>query len=80
MSNYLLMTRLFSAIHDVNVSAGELNKDSKIKAFQWKMIFNANVSKQAQEVIFSQKIKKKTLILLWFSAMLLCLKLTHKHT
>ena len=59
MSNYLLMTRLFSAIHDVNVSAGELNKDSKIKAFQWKMIFNANVSKQAQEVIFSQKIKKK---------------------
>ena len=27
-------------------------------AFQWKMIFNPDLSKQAQEVIFSRKIKK----------------------
>ena len=27
-------------------------------AFQWKMIFNLDLSKQAQEVIFSRKIKK----------------------
>ena len=46
---------LFSAIHDINVSAGELNEDLKKRAFQWKMIFNPHTSKQAQEVIFSRK-------------------------
>ena len=49
---------LFSAIHDINVSAGELNEDlKKIRdwVFQWKMIFNPHTSKQAQEVIFSRK-------------------------
>ena len=56
-------TSLFSVIHDINVSAGELNEDlKKISewAFQWKMIFNPDASKQAQEVIFSRKIKKTT--------------------
>ena len=75
-------TSLFSVIHDTNISAGELNEDlKKISewAFQWKMIFNPDATKQAQEVIFSRKIKK-TLLLLWFSTMLLCLKLTHKNT
>ena len=41
----------------------ELNKDlKKINdwAFQWKMTFNPDRSKQAQEVIFSRKIKKVT--------------------
>ena len=59
MSNYLLMTSLFSIIHDINVSAGELNESlKKISdwAFQWKMIFNPDASKQAQEVMFSRKI------------------------
>ena len=63
---------LFSAIR-INVSAEELNGDlKKISdwAFQWKMIFNPDASKQAQEVIFSRKIKKP-LILLWFSTMIL---------
>ena len=72
---------LFFVIHDINVSAVELNEDlKKISnlAFQWKMIFNPDASKQAQEVIFSRNIKK-TFILLWFSAMLLCLK-PHKNT
>ena len=54
-------TSLFSVIHDINVSAGEFNEDLKKKwAFQWKMIFNLDTSKQAQEVIFSGKIKKPT--------------------
>ena len=51
---------MFSVTHDVNVSARELNDDlRKISnwAFEWKMSFNADVSKQAQEVIFSRKIK-----------------------
>ena len=55
-------TSLFSVIHDINVSAGELNEDlKKISewAFQWKMIFNPDARKQAQEVIFSRKIKKQ---------------------
>ena len=29
-------------------------------AFQWKMIFNSNATKQAQEVIFSREIKNPT--------------------
>ena len=54
-------TSLFSV--DVSASARELNNDlKKINkwAFQWKMSFNPNPSKQAQEVIFSRKIKKLT--------------------
>ena len=54
-------TSLFSVVHDVNASARELNDDlKKINkwAFQWKMSFNPDPSKQAQEVIFSRKIKK----------------------
>ena len=44
-----------------NTSASHLNSDlSKISnwAFQWKMSFNPDPSKQAQEVIFSRKIQK----------------------
>ena len=47
-------------IHDSNISAVELNSDlGKINkwAFQWKMIFNPDPKKQAQEVIFSPKSK-----------------------
>ena len=44
----------------MNVSGRELNDDlRKISnwAFQWKMSFNPDVNKQAQEVIFSRKMK-----------------------
>ena len=47
-------------IHDSNTSARELNSDwAKINrwAFQWKMSFNPDPKKQAQEVIFSRKSK-----------------------
>ena len=57
-------TSLFSVIHDINISAGELNEDlKKISewAFQWKMIFNLDATKQAQEVIFSRRKKKPPL-------------------
>ena len=50
----------FSVTHDVNVSATELNdhlKKISSWAFQWKMSFNPDVNKQAQEVIFNRKIK-----------------------
>ena len=47
-------------MHDITTSANELNNDlKKISdwAFQWKMSFNPDPSKQAQEVIFSRKLK-----------------------
>ena len=55
-------TSLFSVTHDITTSANELNNDlKKISdwAFQWKMSFNPDPSKQAQEVIFSTKLKKR---------------------
>ena len=54
-------TSLFSVIHDSVITTLELNSDlSRIKqwACQWKMSFNPDPNKQAQEVIFSRKLKK----------------------
>ena len=54
-------TSLFSVIHDIQTSANNLNKDlERISnwATQWKMNFNPDTTKQAQEVIFSRKVKK----------------------
>ena len=55
-------TSLFSVIHGIQASANNLNKDfERISnwATQWKMNFNPDTTKQAQKVIFSQKVKKK---------------------
>ena len=49
---------LFSTVHDPSKSAKLLNDNlQKISdwAFKWKMLFNSDVTKQAQEVIFSCK-------------------------
>ena len=54
-------TSLFSIVRDINTSAAHLNNDlRKVRnwAFQWKMSFNPDSSKQAQEVIFSRKYQK----------------------
>ena len=54
-------TSLFSVVHNVNSTAKELNNDLvKISSwtYQWKMSFNPDLRKQAQEVIFSRKTKK----------------------
>ena len=54
-------TSLFSVVRDINTSAAHLNNDlRKISnwAFQWKMSFNPDPNKQAQEVIFSRKHQK----------------------
>ena len=53
-------TSLCSVIHDSNTSALELNSDlAKInrRSSQWKMRFNPDPKKQAQEVSFSRKSK-----------------------
>ena len=47
-------------------------------AFQWKMRFNADLKKQAQEVIFSRKINKIDPSL-YFNDNLVKSSLTHKH-
>ena len=52
---------LFSVIRDVDTFANELNNDLyQINkwAFQWKMYFNLDTNKQAQEIIFNRKTKK----------------------
>lgn len=49
--------------HDKNTSASELNNgQKKISkwAFQWKMSFYPDPNKQAEEIIFSPKLKKST--------------------
>ena len=54
-------TSIFSVVFDPNLSAVKLNNDlSKIQnwAYQWKMSFNPDPNKQAQEVVFSRKNKK----------------------
>ena len=53
-------TSLFLVIHDAETSGNELKSDlSHInkRAFQWKMSFNPDPSKMAQEIIFSRKTK-----------------------
>ena len=56
-----LFLALKPAARDRNISANELNNDLlKIRnwAYQWKMSFNPDSSKEGQEVNFSRKIKK----------------------
>ena len=54
---------MFSAVNDSNISANELNKDlQKISewAYKWKMSFNPDLNRQAQEVVFSRKLNKSS--------------------
>ena len=54
-------TSIFSIVNDIDVSENELNSDLRkisMWAYQWKMSFNPDVSKQAQEVIFSKTAQK----------------------
>ena len=54
------MLRYYSAVNNINFSATDFNSDlSKIKVWvsQWKITVNRDPNKQAQEVIFSRKIK-----------------------
>ena len=49
-------TSLFSVVHDITTSSYDLNYDlNRVRewAFQWKMSFNHESSKPAQEVIFT---------------------------
>ena len=53
-------TMLYSVVHDPNKSASDLNHDLEIIsqwAHQWKMAFNPDPNKQANEILFSCKKK-----------------------
>ena len=55
-------TPLFSTVEVPERTGNSLNNDLKEKnkwSFQWKMSFNHDPTKQAQEVIFSRKTTKK---------------------
>ena len=55
-------TSLFSVVHSIPDSVNLLNSDlSKINecALQWKMSFNPDPTKQAQEIIFSRKTSQR---------------------
>ena len=63
-------TSLFSVKHDSNISAYELNSDiQKIFewSYKWKMSFNFDLNKQAQEVIFSRKLNKSSHLNIFFN-------------
>ena len=54
-------TMIFSVVNDPVVSATELNHGLNLInkwAYQWKMVFNPDPSKQAVEILFSQKKKE----------------------
>ena len=54
-------TSLFSVVNDIQSSTATLRNDLSVISnwtFQCKMIFNPDLTKQAQEVIFSRKTKK----------------------
>ena len=57
-------TSVFSTITSPAISSSNLNEESlKIThwSYQWKIFFNPDIKKQAQEIIFSQKKKNDTI-------------------
>ena len=74
-------TSLFSVVHNPNTTVKDFNNDlAKINswAYQWKMSFNPDPSKQAQEVIFIRKTKKNTIRLSLLTT-IMYRKLIHKN-
>ena len=75
-------TSLFTIVYDDNSVAEQLNNDLKIIskwAYQWKMQFNPDKTKQAVKVIFSQKRIKPTHPPLYFNENQAVIKKEQKH-
>ena len=75
-------TSLFSVVNDINTSASDLNEDlEKIGnwAFKWKMNFNPDPNKQAQEIIFSRKKTASLHPVVYFDNKLVKSSQIHKH-
>ena len=75
-------TSLFSIVQDPNISACELNHDLKLIsqwAYQWKMSFNPDPTKQAVQVLFSRKTKNITHPKIYFNDVEVKSVNEHKH-
>ena len=75
-------TSLFSVVHDIATSSCDLNYDlNRVRewAFQWKMSFNSEPSKQAQELIFTRKLQEKDYPQLYFNDSSVKETCTQKH-
>ena len=75
-------TMLFSIVDNAALSADELNHDLQIIsnwAHQWKMSFNPEASKQAIEILFSQKKTNVNHPPLFFNGTMVVTKPFHKH-
>ena len=73
---------LFSVIHNITDSVNLLNSDLfKINewALQWKMSFNPDPKKQAQEIIFSHKTSQRNHTGLMFNNNIVNVTAIHKH-
>ena len=67
--NFLLMTSLFATVYDPKMSAEELNHYLQLIsqwAFQWKMSFNPDPAKPAEEILFSCKLNQQEHLPLFF--------------
>ena len=74
-------TFLFSVAHDIDTTPNHLNLDvEKISewTFQWKMKFNSDPAKQAQEIIFSRKKAVSIPPLIYFNKTPVNSTVTHK--
>ena len=63
-------TSLFFIVHDVNLAANDLDNglmETSKWALQWKMSVNHDPLKEVQEVVFSRKVFKKSIIFHYYS-------------
>ena len=75
-------TMLYSIVKNPNISASELNQDLEIIhqwAYQWKMEFNPDPTKQATELLFSYKKKPPNHPPLFFNGNIVTKVDEHKH-
>ena len=75
-------TSLFTVVYDENIATEQLNRDLKIIAdwaYQWKMQFNPDITKQAIQVIFSQKRDKPIHPPIYFNESEVVIKQEQKH-
>ena len=64
-------TIFFSVVNDIQASATTFSNDLNVLSnfvFQWKVVFNVDLTKQAQQVIFSRKTKKLLMPTLSFNS------------
>ena len=82
LNSLQIIRHFFSAVHNITDTASLLNSNlSKINewALQWKMNFNPDPTKQAQEIIFSRKTSKINHPALMFNNNIVNLTTIHKH-